>query len=193
MGVPAWLLRIVISFLSDRKMRVRYRGKWSSVKSLPGGGPQGTLLGLLLFIVLINDVGFENQVNNAGEIITSKRNMKAVNQKHLKYVDDLTLAEAVDLKEKLVFVPEHQRPMPDLFHTKTGHVLPVEKSHVHRELVRTLDYATDNEMRINYKKTKAMVFNPCYSIDFSPELSLDQNDLEVVDEVRLIGLIIDQT
>ena len=25
MGVPAWLLRIVISFLSDRKMRVRYK------------------------------------------------------------------------------------------------------------------------------------------------------------------------
>ena len=135
-------------------------------------------------------MGFEKQVNNAGEIITSKRNMTAVNQKHLKYVDDLTLAEAVDLKEKLVFVPEHQRPMPDLFHAKTGHVLPVEKSHVHRELVRTLDYATDNEMRINYKKTKAMVFNPCYSIDFSPELSLELNDLEVVDEVRLLGLII---
>ena len=35
-----------------------------------------------------------------------------------------------------------------------------------------------------------MVFNPCYSIDFSPELSLDLNDLEVVDEVRLLGLII---
>ena len=79
MGVPSWLLKIVIAFLSDRKMRVRYKGKQSSIKSLPGGGPQGTLLGLLLFIVLINDVGFDDQVNNAGEIITSKRNMKTVN------------------------------------------------------------------------------------------------------------------
>ena len=53
MGVPAWLLKLVIAFLSDRRMIVRYKGKQSSVKNLPGGGPQGTLLGLLLFLVLI--------------------------------------------------------------------------------------------------------------------------------------------
>ena len=52
MGVPSWLYKIFIAFLSDRKMRVRYKGKQNSVKSLPGGGPHGTLLGLLLFIVL---------------------------------------------------------------------------------------------------------------------------------------------
>ena len=97
MGVPGWLLRIVIGFLTDRKMYVRYKGKNSQVKSLPGGGPQGTLLGLLLFIVLINDVGFDGQVNNAGEVITSRKNMRKLNEIHLKYVDDLTLAEAINL------------------------------------------------------------------------------------------------
>ena len=45
-------------------------------------------------------------------------------------------------------------------------------------------------MLINFKKTKLIVFNPCTSIDFSPEFSLDGNDLEVVDEVRLLGLIL---
>ena len=48
MDVPGWLLKVLMAFLEDR-----------------------TLLDLLLFIVLINDVGFEGQVNNAGEIITS--------------------------------------------------------------------------------------------------------------------------
>ena len=80
MGVPGWLLKIVIAFLKDRKMQVNYKGKLSGIKPLPGGGPQGTILALLLFIVLINEIGFEGQLNNTGEIITSKRNMKIINK-----------------------------------------------------------------------------------------------------------------
>ena len=190
MGVPAWLLKVVIAFLSNRKMRVRYKGKWSSTKALPGGGPQGTLLGLLLFIVLINDVGFQGQSNNTGELITRKRNMKTLNQIHLKYVDDLTLAEAIDLPSNLVSVPEDVRAMPDMYHARTGHVLPVERSSVYTQLQKTMEYADQNEMKINFKKTKTMVFNPCTSIDFLPEFTLDNNEIVVVDELRLLGLII---
>ena len=190
MGVPGWLLRIVIAFLTDRQMLVRYKGKLSGVKSLPGGGPQGTLLGLLLFIVLINDVGFKEQENNAGELITSKRNMKNVNEIHLKYVDDLTLGEAIDLPKSLVSLPMNERPMPDLYHARTGHYLPIEKSNVYKQLLETKEYASANGMKINYKKTKVIVFNPCTSIDFMPDIRLEDNDIEVVDEIRLMGLIL---
>jgi hypothetical protein len=82
MGCPSWLLRIVMAFLTNRSMVVRYKGARSSSKALPGGGRQGTLLGLLLFLVLINDAGFKNQVNNAGELITSRKNFKAANEIH---------------------------------------------------------------------------------------------------------------
>ena len=125
MGVPGWLLRVVMAFLSDRKMVLRYKGAQSSTMSLPGGGPQGTLLGLLLFLVLINDAGFNGQLNNAGELATCRRNIRAVNQIHLKYVDDLTLAESVNIGEKLVEAPD--RPQPDNFHARTCHVLPQEE------------------------------------------------------------------
>ena len=101
MGVPGWLLHLVMAFLTDRTMIVRYNGKKSSSKSLPGGGPQGTLLGLLLFLVLINDLGFDNQKNNTGELITRRNNLKAANVLHLKYVDDKTLAESINLKKNL--------------------------------------------------------------------------------------------
>ena len=97
LGVPGWLLNIVISFLEDRSMFVVYKGSKSSIKPLPGGGPQGTLLALLLFLVLINELGFENQSNNAGEIATSKNKIKAANEMHLKFVDDMTIAEAIKL------------------------------------------------------------------------------------------------
>ena len=190
MGVPAWLLRIVMAFLTERSMVVRYKGAKSTIKSLPGGGPQGTLLGLLLFLVLINDAGFENQDNNAGELITSKKNFKAANKIHLKYVDDMTLAEAVNLKDNLVSVPITDRPQPDMYHARTGHALPKEKSEVYRELLATNQYADANDMKINFKKTKLMLFNNGRALDFMPNLELDGNELEVVEEMKILGLII---
>ena len=150
----------------DRRMVVRYKGEKSSVKELPGGGPQGTLLGLLLFLVLINDAGFEGQLNNAGELITSKRNMKNVNQIHLKYVDDLTLAEPINLAKQLVSVPASVRPMPDMYHARTGHVLPLGNSEVYNQLLKTEEYARSNYMKLNFKKTNVMLFNIRWSVDF---------------------------
>ena len=188
MGVPSWLLRIVMAFLRNRYMIVRYKGEQSSKKYLPGGGPQGTLLGLLLFLVLINDAGFNGQKNNAGEIITSKRNFKAANQIHLKYVDDMTIAEAIKLKDNLVSVPD--RPLPDNYHARTGHVLPPENSDVYKQLISTTQYAENNEMKINIKKTKLMIFNNGRNMDFMPDMKLEGNQIEVVEEMRILGLII---
>ena len=70
MGTPSWLIKIVIAFLKDRLMVVRYKGETSSMKQLPGGGPQGALLGLFLFSILINDVVFNEQINDIREINT---------------------------------------------------------------------------------------------------------------------------
>ena len=190
MGVPSWLLKVVMAFLSGRSMTVRYKGKMSSTKYLPGGGPQGTLLGLLLFLVLINDAGFDGQLNNAGELLTSRRNMAIMNNIHLKYVDDMTLAEPINLADNLVHVPDSERPLPDMYRARTGHVLPAGCSEVHRQLQRTEQYARDNQMEINYKKTKLMLFNPCWSIDFMPELELGNGQLELVEEMKLLGVII---
>ena len=58
MGVPGWLLRIIIGFLTERELIVRFKGVCSSRKSLPGGGPQGTRLGVFLFLILTNATGY---------------------------------------------------------------------------------------------------------------------------------------
>ena len=47
LGVPSWLLKLFIALLQDRSMVVRYKGALTDLRPLPGGGPQGTLLGLL--------------------------------------------------------------------------------------------------------------------------------------------------
>ena len=188
MGVPAWLLKIVMAFLTKRSMILRYKGAQSNEKSLPGGGPQGTLLGLILFLVLINDVGFENQINNAGELATGKRNVGEANRIHLKYVDDVTLAEAIDLKSKLVCDPD--RPQPDNYHARTGQTLPLHQSQVYNQLLATQRYAGENAMKINKKKTQLILFNPAKTLDFMPEFKLGEDEIELVEEIKLLGLII---
>ena len=70
MDVPGWLLKIVMGFLTEREMILKYKGGCSTKKSLPGGSPQGTRLGLLLFLILINAVGYENLEKNMGGKIT---------------------------------------------------------------------------------------------------------------------------
>ena len=45
-------------------------------------------------------------------------------------------------------------------------------------------------MQVNKKKTKVMVFNPCIAWDFMPELKLDNQELEMVEEMRLLGVIV---
>ena len=167
LGVPGWLLNIIISFLQERSMFVKYRGGQSTIKSLPGGGPQGTLLALILFLVLINDVGFRNQTNDAGVIASSKKKIKTANEIHLKYVDDLTLAETVKLRGKADF------------HST---------SKVFQKLVETQSYCEQNEMKINFAKTKMMVFNQSKTIDFEPSFALEGEQIELISEVKLLGL-----
>ena len=171
-------------------MILRYKGEESSLKSLPGGGPQGTVLVLFLFIILVNDLGFENQENNLGEIMTCKSKVKKLNEIHLKYVDDLTIAEAISMKSQLDEVPLDKRPLPDTYHERTGHVLLPENSKVYSMLQKTVQYAESNKMKINYKKTKLMVFNPGTARDILPRFNLNGEELEVVEETKLLGLVI---
>ena len=137
---------------------------------------------------MINEVGFEGQKNNLGEILTTRKHIKSANLLHLKYVDDLSLAEAINLPEKLV--ANHTRPQPDNYHARTGHILHPDQSKVYSQLLKTEEYARSNDMKINQRKTKLMVFNPCKSIDFLPEFSLQGQILEVVEEFRMLGLLI---
>ena len=51
MHVPGWLLAIICSYLSNRKMVLKYQQATSSERNLPGGYGAGTWLGGFLFII----------------------------------------------------------------------------------------------------------------------------------------------
>ena len=80
MGVRASIIPILVSYLQDRKMTVKFGNSTSSQHDLPGGGPQGTLLGGIEYLVNSND--------NADFLEDDEK---------FKYVDDLSILEFVCL------------------------------------------------------------------------------------------------
>ena len=51
-------------------------------------------------------------------------------------------------------------------------------------------YAHNDQMKINYKKIKLILFNQCKKLGFIPDISLSVQQIEMVEEIRLLGLII---
>ena len=68
---------------------------------LPGGGPQGTLLGLLLFLILINLCG-DQGYGKIGKEITNPKKKFTSSSFHAKFVDDMTVAEAFNIAESVL-------------------------------------------------------------------------------------------
>ena len=50
----------------------------------------------------------------------------------MKFIDDMTLAESIHLKEKLIINPNPVQPFQ--YHEKTGHVLPLENCQLQTQL-----------------------------------------------------------
>ena len=98
-------------------MVVRYKGATSDTKPLPGGGPQGTLLGLQLFLILINFCG-KQDYEDIGFQITKSKGKFSPSTFHAKFVDDMTVAEAFNIKESVIQNPN--RPFPDTYHARLG-------------------------------------------------------------------------
>ena len=191
MGVPGWLLKIVMGFLTERELIVRHGGKQSQRKWLPGGSPQGTRLGLFLFLILINAAGYDTLGKQLGKHITQKRNKrKIIPNLHLKFVDDVTFAEPINVKECVHRNPDPNPPRPLAYRDRTLHVLPAASTPLQGELEKMAQYCTDNSMMINSDKTKVVLFNAGRKYDFMPQLSINgQSNLEVVEEFRLLGII----
>ena len=194
MGVPGWLLKIVMGFLTDRELILRYKGGCSSRKALPGGSPQGTRLGLLLFLILINAVGYQDQdlVKNMGERITQNlRKRKPLPNTHMKYVDDLSLVQSLNLREALIPNPAPNPPRPLAYHDRTNHILPIESIALQGELNKLERYCQEYQMSINQNKCKVMIFNPHRAYAGMPKLTLSGmrgNFIEVVETFKLLGV-----
>ena len=55
LGVRPSLIPLLSNYLTDRKMQVKFNGELSEFFKLVGGGPQGTLLGQIEYLVQSNN------------------------------------------------------------------------------------------------------------------------------------------
>ena len=67
--------------------------------------------------------------------------------------------------------------------------MPDELNQTTQELAKISEYVEQNFMQINKKKTKAILFNPKRrTLDFQPEVKVGSETLEVVSQIKLVGL-----
>ena len=67
LGLPHRFVRLVSSFLTDRKVKVRVGQEESEEILMKAGTPQGSCLSPLLYIILVNDIPDINQSSSLGQ------------------------------------------------------------------------------------------------------------------------------
>ena len=153
-------------------MSVKWHGCRSDPKDIHGGGPQGATLGLLEYM---------SQSNHSADCVDVKD--------RFKFVDDLSILEIVNLltvgitsfnirQEVANDIPTHNQFIPS--HNLQSQVWLDE-----------IDRWTENQqMMINEKKTKTMIFNFTEKYQFTTRLQLKDKNIEVISSTKLLGTIL---
>ena len=148
----------------------------------------------LLFLVLINQAGFpECEIENKiGQFMTqplSKR--KPIKKTHEKYFDDMSLLCSFNYKNSLMTNPDNNVVRPVTYRNRTGHILPDCNNPIIPAWESLIQYVKSHDMKLNYEKTKVMLFNPGKKCDFAPRIRApDDSLLEVTEKFKLLGVII---
>ena len=96
-------------------------------------------------------------------------------------MNDLTIGEAIDLKKVLKLTRRW------INHLNTTTELNI--SYQKKKVKFTNSYKSLlNEMIINKRKTKFMLFNTAKKRDFTPVFELESEQIEVVEQYKLLGI-----
>ena len=187
MKVPGWLLLILISYLTDRKMALKFRGILSALRSLPGSSPQGTVLGVILFIIIFNGAALRPSIPRPLWPFLSKKNNDPT-EIRMKFVDDLSVAVKVNLNTDIVGDIGRQKPLnfDERFETKLS-----DDHNLLQEIIDNLKiFSSARQMIINSEKSSVMKFSQSRTKDFPIEIKLDDQILEVKSKMKILGVIL---
>ena len=171
LGVRPSLIPLLASYLSDRTMKVKFNGELSEFLALVGGGPQGTLLGQIEYLVQSND--------NADIVPPDER---------FKYIDDLSVLQLICLSGLLTDYDFHQHVASDVGIDQT--FLPASNYGMQDNLDYISNWTSENLMLLNEAKCNYMIFSRSKE-DFATRLSVNNVKLDRVNASKILGVWIE--
>ena len=171
LGIRPSLIQLLVSYLTDRKMRVKFNGEISKLWSLIGGGPQGTLIGGIEYIA---------QSNDTADVVPP--------DDRFKYIDDLSLLQLICLSGLLVQYNFQEHVASDIGIGQE--YLPPASYNSQQAIDSIANWTTNNLMKLNEAKCYYMIFSRSKS-DFATRLSVNNKNLERLNVTKLLGVWID--
>ena len=172
-GIRPSIIPILISYMTNRKMIVKFKGILTQPYALIGGGPQGTLLGGLQYIITSNDCAID----------------KVKVEDRYKYYDDLNILEFVLLSDLLVNYNVSEQVPSDI----GTHQKYLNSSLI--EMQGHLDYITkwtsENLMQINESKSNFIIFTRSKQ-EFTTRLYINGVNLERLSVIKLLGIWLEE-
>ena len=175
---------------------------------MPGSSPQGTLIGVILYLLYINPVGFPAEITE--NIEEAMRQMEEGREEEntmvqylqppqlqepklpdtmqtIKFVDDATIQEVIDLNTALASNRDRSGPLP--YHESSGKILPQQNTLIQGEVDKIKRISDEREMVLNAKKTCVFIANFTENHQFKSMLSIPGHPqtLDIVLETKLLG------
>ena len=168
MGVRSSLTNILIEFIEERQMTVKFNSEESSLYSLIGGGPQGSWTGQACFITASDD--------NAEHVSQADR---------FKFSDDLNILEVVILGD-ILSEYDFSIHVPSDVGLGEQH-LPSQELATQDNLNKIAIWTNNNLMKLKESKTDYMVFTRAQN-QFSTRLTLNNKLIERKYEGKCLGV-----
>ena len=149
-------------------MTVKFNGSQSSVHALIGGGPQGSLLGQIMFLVQSND-----NIENMDE------------SDKFKYIDDLSILELVFLANLLINYDTYSHVPSDIATEQL--FLPSNAYNMQHSIDQISSWTLENLMKLNEQKSNYMIFSRS-KLNFGTRLSMNNTKLEQKNTTKLLGV-----
>jgi hypothetical protein len=165
LGVDAWILKLLESYLENRTMCVRYRDTLSDAYHMTGGTPQGSLTGVILFIAYLDEL--------------SKIKLMYPELEMLQFIDDSYIYQ--NFKRDEILINENNDR-------------EIDASLMNLAIKEIVDSAEDKEMKINGDKTEIMIFRPVRALaNYKSNVTVEGHTFsEPKSCLKILGCLVDE-